>query len=192
MSLTDRDKRDLIVAMQNRFNARVWPKREFVTMRAIADLFEVLALLGVEGTPDFDRYWTTIGPFIFSPKGHAPSGDDLSVIAHEMGHVVQWHRDHVRFAAEYLASPERRAVFEAEAERGRFEVLHLIGEPLPQSLGDLDMMRHGYMVDDAHADLCRDLCEQHLASVASGVISTDVGLFVRDWLEAKGAANADR
>jgi hypothetical protein len=48
----------------------------------------------------------------------------------------------------------------------------------------VDITRHGYALDDSHADLTRDLLEQAVTSVRAGVLSTDVGIEVAQWVRA--------
>lgn len=191
--LSTEARTSLIDAMMDRFGVAIGYKRSNALMSAISTAFGFASMLGAGTPPDFDAYWTTIGPIVFLPRhvvGVAP--EHLGVMAHEVTHAAQWHRDGIAYVAGYVASVQERAVFEAECERARFEVAYLCGDALPTTLAELDFMRHGYAVGGAHADLCRDLCEQHLASVSSGVISTDVGLFVREWLAANGVGDAAR
>ena len=75
------------------------------------------------------------------------------------------------------------AELEAEAERARLEVCWILWGALP-SLDDIDTTRHGYALEDSHADLTRDLLEQAATAVQSGLISTDVGLEVLAWMRA--------
>lgn len=49
-------------------------------------------------------------------------------------------------------------------------------------LGAVDITRHGYALDEGHADLTRDLLEQAVTSVRAGVLSTDVGIEVARWV----------
>jgi hypothetical protein len=174
-----------------RFKAFVRGKGNAVEMQAIAQAFGVAVLLGA-GVPTGDafltRWWTTLGPVVYAPSDRvADLGASVPVLSHELQHVVQFWRDPLRFVARYLTS-RGRAELEAEAERARLEVCWLLWGYLPPVDG-LDVTRHGYALDDSHADLTRDLLEQAATSVASGLISTDVGLEVLLWMRAhhKGA-----
>jgi hypothetical protein len=185
----------------SRFRAVVRSKGDAQEIAVAAVIFDVARLfgVGVPTTADFlDRYWTTLGPVIFRPRGQTDDlGERLRVLAHEVTHVVEFWRDPLAFVAKYLTK-RGRAELEAEAERAAIEVWWLLTGELPASLDDLDATRHGYALDDGpgahddHADLTRDLLETAVTSVRAGVLSTDVGLEVSAWLatSAQSAAGA--
>jgi hypothetical protein len=106
----------------------------------------------------------------------------MRVLAHEVTHVVQFWRDGVSFLVRYCTS-RGRAELEAEAERAAIEVWWLLTGTLPESLDALAITRHGYALDESHAQLTTDLLETAVVSVSKGVISTDVGLEVLAWLK---------
>lgn len=192
MTLTAPQRAVLADALLTRFRAIVRQKGDAIEMRAAAVIFGVAALFGVS-VPTSDafltRYWTTLGCVIYTPVGAGPLDAALRVLAHEVEHVVQFWRDPLSYVSRY-ATRKGRAEMEAEAERGAVEVWWLLNGELPATLADLDRCRHGYALDDLpgahddHADLTRDLLETACASVAQGVISTDVGLYVLEWLRA--------
>jgi len=176
----------------SRFNAISYEKAgspmEFIAaMFDVADLFEA----GVPTGDDFlTRYWTTIGPVIFTPLGLSTVlGENLRVLSHEITHVVQFWRDGAGFMLRYLTS-RGRAELEAESERGAIETWWILTGETPTDLGSIDITRHGYALKTAPgehddvADLTRDLLEQAVTSVRAGVISTDVGLAVLGWMRA--------
>jgi hypothetical protein len=163
-------------------------------MTLVARAFDVAELFGA-GVPTGDafvgRYWTTVGPVIFTPLGYSTAlGERLRVLSHEATHGVQFWRDHVAFLARYLTS-RGRAELEAEAERGACEVWWMLTGTIPADLGAIDICRHGYALKtepgehDDNADLTRDLLEQAVTSIRAGVVSTDVGLAALAWLRAE-------
>lgn len=172
-----------------RFRAVVRTKGDLAEIATVAAVFDVARLfgVGVPSTADFlDRFWTTLGPVIFRPRGQADDlGERLRVLSHELTHVVQFWRDPVDFLKRY-ATARGRAELEAEAERGALEVWWLLTGGAPEDLGAVDVTRHGYALDGAHADLTRDLLESAVTSVRAGVVSTDVGLEVSIWLARRG------
>lgn len=180
----------LAAALLSRFRAVVREKNDALEMRAVAVVFGVMALFGVS-VPSEDaflkRYWTTLGPVIYRPIGAGPLEESLRILCHELTHVVQFWRDPLSYVARY-ATEKGRAELEAEAERGAVETWWLLTGELPATLADLDRTRHGYALDDSHADLTRDLLETACTSVSAGVISTDVGLFVLEHLRAHAPA----
>ncbi len=190
MKLTPDLREALAAFLLDRFGAWAVEKSDVTAVAVVARVFGVLRLLGVNLPSEgefMDRFWTTLGPVIFAPRGAGMLGGRLRVLSHEVEHVVQWRRDPLGFVAKYL-SRKGRAELEAEAERAAIEVWWLLTGETPATRADLDVTRHGYALDDApgahddHADLTRDLLETAVVSVRNGVLSTDVGLAVAGWL----------
>lgn len=175
----------LVVFLLARFHAVVREKSDAIEMRAIATAFSVAQLLGANVPTDdafMHRFWTTLGPVIYAPVGHREYDQHARVIAHELGHVVQFWREGLGFLTRYCTS-KGRAELEAEAERGAVEVWWLLTGTLPESIDALVITRHGYALDESHARLTADLLETACVSVSRGVISTDVGIATLEWLK---------
>lgn len=175
----------LAAFLLTRFRAFVRPKGDAIEMQVVATVFGVAGLFGA-GVPTSEafltRFWTTLGPIVYPPVGTGTSlGEHLRVLCHELTHVVQFWRDPFDFVVRYLTS-KGRAELEAEAERGACEVWWILTGEIPADLGAVDITRHGYALDDSHADLTRDLLEQAVTSVRAGVLSTDVGIEVARWV----------
>lgn len=168
----------------SRFRAIVREKRDAREMQYTAQAFDVARLFGagVPSSSDFmQRYWTTLGPVIYAPPGRLSDlGASIRVLAHETGHVVDFWVNPPMFVLRYLTD-FGRAELEAHAERGALEVMWLLDGRLPSYIG-VDVTRHGYALGEGHADLTRDLLEQAATAVASGLISTDVGIAARGWM----------
>lgn len=186
MKLTDSLRSALVDHILARFYAVTRSKGSAFEMTAVAAVFGVAALFGA-GVPTTEaflrRYWTTLGPVVYYPEGSVLA-DSLRVLLHEMQHVVQFWRDPLDYVRRYLTSTGR-AELEAEAERAACEGWWILTGELPADMGSVDITRHGYALDDGHADLTRDLLEQAATSVRAGVISTDVGLAVLAWVRAQ-------
>ncbi len=184
--LTPDNLRDLASHLLKRFRAFVRGKGDAVEMQAIAQAFGVAVLLGAavpSGIDFLTRWWTTLAMVIYAPADRAADlGGSVPVLSHELMHVVQFYRDPIGFLRRYLTS-RGRAKLEAEAERARLEVCWILWGALP-SLDSIDTTRHGYALDDSHADLTRDLLEQAATAVQSGLVSTDVGLEALAWMRA--------
>lgn len=187
MKLSSDLRRALAAFLLSRFCAVMRSKGDAIEMQVIAGVFGVVKLfgVGVPSTEEFQtRYWTTLGPVVYAPAGRAEVlGEHLRVLCHELTHVVQFWRDPIDFVVRYLTS-KGRAELEAEAERGACEAWWVLTGTIPADLGAVDITRHGYALDDSHADLTRDLLEQAVTSVRAGVLSTDVGLEVAKWVRA--------
>jgi len=185
------DQREALAAfLLERFRAWTVEKTDVAVIVIVARVFGVLRLLGMNLPSEGEfmtRFWTTLGPVVFTPRGVGRLGEHLRVLAHEIGHVVQFWRDPLGLVAKYLTK-RGRAELEAEAERAALEVWWLLTGELPASREALDVTRHGYAMDhgdgdhDDHADLTRDLLETAVVSVRNGVLSTDVGIAVAGWL----------
>lgn len=186
MKLTIAQLTVLVVYLLGRYRAVVRDKGDAFEMKVIAAVFGVAAFFGADvPTSDdfFTRYWTTLGPVIYAPRGVDSLSLHARVIFHELTHVVQFWRDPVSFVSKYLTA-KGRAELEAEAERGAIEVWWLLTGTLPARLDDLDITRHGYNLDEGHATLTRDLLELSCTAVSRGILSTDVGLSALAWLRA--------
>ena len=146
-------------------------------MMVVAGVFGVVKLFGA-GVPSSEEFqtrcWTTLGPVIYAPgssstRRGAPPG--------------ALPRAHPRRAV--LARPDRlhrRATSPRRARgargRGRARRVRGVVDPHrhdPRGPRRRRHHRHGYALDDGHADLTRDLLEQAVTSVRAGVLSTDVG-----------------
>lgn len=191
MKLAEEECDVLAQAMLERFKCVVRGKGDIGEVAVVARVFDVARLVGVNvpSSDDFlDRYWTTVGPVIFRPRGQTQAlGANLRPLLHELGHAVQFWRDPFAMVTKYLTK-KGRAELEAEAERGAIEGWWLLTGELPATRDALDVTRHGYAFESApgehddHADLTRDLLETAATSVRAGVLSTDVGLAVATWL----------
>lgn len=188
MKLSPSQLNALAVYLLTRFRAVVRGKGDAIEMQIIAAVFGVVQLFGA-GIPSSEefltRYWTTLGPVVYPAAGvdRSAMGAHLRVLCHELTHVVQFWREPVDFVGRYLTS-KGRAELEAEAERGACEAWWILTGETPADLGAVDITRHGYALDDSHADLTRDLLEQAVTSVRAGVLSTDVGIEVAQWVRA--------
>ena len=167
-----------------KYRAVVLEKDDSTIMRVIAMAFGVLALFGV-GVPTSEafltRYATTLGPVIFMPKGLTDPVRRLLLLLHELGHVRQFWDDPLGFPRAYVGSEERRAIYEAEAERGRIEGDWVLTGALPTAGAIAGFMEHGYAVSVQAADLARDLLASAATTTSHGLLATDVGKAVRDW-----------
>lgn len=185
MKLSATERSALAQHLLTRFRAVVRTKGDLAEIAVVAVVFDVARLFGanVPTTDAFlDRFWTTLGPVIFRPRGQADDlVEQLRVLAHEITHVVQFWRDPAGYVTRY-ATARGRAELEAEAERGALEVWWQLTGEAPSDIGAVDITRHGYALDGQAADLTRNLLEVAVTSVRAGVLSTDVGIAVDAWL----------
>lgn len=183
--LTDSELQELEAFLVKRFRAVVFAKTDLGIMTAVAVLFGVLSLfgLGLPSSADFLTRWaTTIGPVIFMPTGERPRLARVMLLCHELGHVADFWDDPIGYVRRYVGSTELRAKLEACAERRRIEAQWLLTGTLPTHAEVTSFCEHGYAIPVSAADLGEDLVEIAATSTAAGVIATDVGQAVRDWL----------
>jgi len=168
-----------------RFRAIVVAKTDLMVMQAVALAFGVIGLFvsGLPSSTDFLSRWaTTLGPVVWMPTGERDPLGRLILLGHELGHVADWWADPVGYVRRYVGSTELRAKAEAQAERRRIEVQFLLTGTLPTVSEVRTFCEHGYAVPIEAADLGEDLVEMAATSTSAGVIATDVGQAVRDWL----------
>lgn len=188
---TEEDLLDLERFLLLRFKAFVFVKGDSKAMGLIAAAFGVLVLFGlkVPSSEEFLTRWaTTLGPAIFMPRGLTDPKRRILLLLHELGHVVSFLALPIFFVRAYLGSKERRAGYEAIAERGRIEGAWLLFGELPTAAQVESFMRHGYAVDQPDAELAQDLVDIAATSTAADVITSPVGLAVREWQRSRGEA----
>lgn len=185
---TDDMLADLEAFLLRRFRAVVQVKGDLAVLRVVAMVFGVLALLGLN-LPTADefltRFATTLGPVIFLPTGERPRKQRLLLLLHELGHVAAFWHEPLFFPRAYVESGERRAGYEALSERGRIEGAWLLYGELPSAEHVHGFMRHGYAVDAPDVTLAQQLVDIAATASDSGVISSPVGLAVREWVRSK-------
>ncbi|MDB4929443.1 MAG: hypothetical protein JWM10_1927 [Myxococcaceae bacterium] len=179
---------DLEDYLCDRFKARVTEKGDSVVMRGVAAAFGVAAMLGAN-VPTSDefltRFATTLGPVVFLPTGLPKGKRRLLLVLHEIGHAVAFWHEPLFMPRAYVQSGEKRADYESGAERGRIEGAFLLFGELPTAEGIHGFMQHGYACDAPDITLAQQLLDIAATATASGVISSPVGLAVRDWRLAK-------
>ena len=179
---------DLEAFLCRRFKAHVTEKGDSTIMRGVAAAFGVASMLGV-GVPssaDFlTRFATTLGPVVFLPSGMPKGKRRTMLLLHEIGHVEGFWSEPLFYPRAYLQSGEKRAGFEAQAERGRIEGAFLLFGDLPTADAVRAFMEHGYACDAPDITLAQQLLDIAATAAASGVVSSPVGLAVRDWRLAR-------
>ena len=167
---------------------QVTEKGDRAVMRGVAAVFGVAAMLGanVPSSDEFlTRFATTLGPVVFLPRGMPRGKRRTLLVLHEIGHGAQFWEAPLFFPRAYLQSGERRAGYEAGAERGRIEGAWLLYGELPTAEGIDAFMVHGYACDAPDVTLAQQLLDAAATAAASGHVSSPVGLAVRDWMLAR-------
>jgi hypothetical protein len=111
----------------------------------------------------------------------------IATIAHEFDHVRQWHQHHETFVVEYLTSELRRAEYEAEAWTVSAEVRHLLCLPIPSAAEYAARLATSYGCGPDAVAHCEQILSMRLRPLLdSGAIGTQIGIFMRRRLEARG------
>lgn len=175
----------LLTFLFTRFKVLVREKGDAVEMQAIAKVFGLANFLGLNLPTEGEfltRFWTTLGPIIYAPQGHQDLAVHWRVLFHELMHAVQFWADPVSYVLHY-ATDAGRAEIEARSERAAIEGEWVLCGTLPPTLDALRVTRHGYGFGDGHVDLTQDLLETAATSVHVGILSTDVGIEVYQWVQ---------
>lgn len=179
---------DLEACLCTRFKVQLTEKGDSAVMRGVAAAFGVASMLGanVPSSDEFlTRFATTLGPVVFLPSGMPRGKRRTLLVLHEIAHAWQFWNAPLFFPRAYLQSSERRATYEAEAERGRIEGAWLLYGELPTAEGVGAFLEHGYACDAADVTLAQQLVDAAATAASSGHISSPVGLAVRDWMQAR-------
>lgn len=185
---TDEMLADLEAYLCKRFRVQVTEKGDSAIMRGVALVFGVAAMLGVNVPTSEEfltRFATTLGPVVFLPSGMPRGKRRTLLLLHEIGHAEAFWAEPLFFPRAYLQSGEKRAAYEAQAERGRIEGAWLLYGELPTADHVHSFMQHGYAVDAPDVTLAQQLVDIAATAADSGVVSSPVGLAVRDWLRSK-------
>lgn len=183
--LTPEQMYALLTHLFGRYKAFLREKGNAVEMQVVATVFGVAHLLGVNLPTEEEfltRFWTTLGPVVYAPKGYGDLPAHWRVLMHELMHVIQFWADPLGYLRRYLTA-QGRAEIEARSERSALEVEWILCGTLPPSLDALRITRHGYAVSDEHVDLTQDLLETSATSVQTGILSTDIGIAVYEWIQ---------
>jgi hypothetical protein len=176
--------------MTKRFDCEVIPKEGAPEMDAVALGFDLARFFGATGVADGDdfksRFSTTIGSRIYMPKSHREDPlRFIEILTHECQHVLQFQESGVKFAWLYLAKPEARVKYEADAYAAGLAVERWL-------LGDLDVATLdwivGSLVSSYHlrasdADLAAKMLKSHFVSIKNGVVMSKAGREAISWLD---------
>jgi len=114
--------------MTNKYGTTVKAKADATEMKLIAEGLDLIGILDAEAF--LTQFTTTIGSTIYTPF---KVGDDypnltlweqIEVCAHEHQHILQFQRDGLGFALQYLMDPTWRAVYEGEGYRVTMTLHH--------------------------------------------------------------------
>lgn len=147
-------------------------------------IFDGAKIVGVRGLPAAkewrENYFSAVGPLLFVPanwRKTVPAKQRLRVVIHEATHTSQFWAD-ARFVSWYVGHTEARAAYEGEAFGTGDEFDFAVDGTIAPSLESLDHpVREGYAMTTDDRSLVRGMREQHLTSVAAGVLTSRWGRF---------------
>jgi hypothetical protein len=168
---------DFSVFMCSHFGATILPKEDAVEMKAIAwgmDLGRGFGATGLASGASFmSDYTTTLGTNIYMPKSHREDyADFIAILTHECQHVLQFKESGVEFAWLYLAEPEARARYEADAYAAGLALAKWMHGSLPADpiSGIVAGLVRGYSLRQADAELAEDMLKSHFVSLKNDMI----------------------
>lgn len=157
-----------------------WKPIELVS----AVIFDGAKLVGVRGLPTAkewrEGYFSAVGPLLFVPanwRANMGGKARLRIVIHEATHTTQFWAD-ARFVPWYVGHTEARAAYEGESFGTGDEFDFAVDGTIAPSLESLDHpVREGYAMNTNDHALVRGMREQHLTSVAAGVLTSRWGRF---------------
>jgi len=131
-------------------------------------------------TPLIESHSFTLGPFVYVNQDLGPD-DYLNAALYECTRSRQWSKDGLAFAY-YITAIESRSVrYQVEAMCSVIEVNYCRSGTLPDLQELMAPIQSGvFGVRDA--DLAKTMFESNAASLAEGIVSTEVGAAAVLWL----------
>ncbi len=176
---------DLVVKlwadMQSEFNFKVLRKNKSSTMRMVGSF---LQMIGVQDRGDFmNKYAVTFWDKIYIPyeigkaAGRWGLVSQVTNLAHEAHHVVQFRKNPVKFPFKYITSTSARAHYEMESMRASMEVYkYLTGEMLEPALVASRLKAYGCKQKDI--DVTQKSLEAAYKVIEKGGVVTETSQYL--------------
>jgi hypothetical protein len=177
--------------MTDRFDCDFLPKESAPEMDLIATGFDLARFFGATGIAKGDdfksRFTTTVGSRIYMPKSHRE--DPLlfiEILTHECQHVLQFQESGLKFAWLYLAEPEARVKYEADAYAAGLAVERWLTGHTDDAKLDwvVDSLVSSYHLRAEDADLAAKMLKSHYVSIKNGIVMSKAGREAISWLDA--------
>jgi hypothetical protein len=182
------------VHMCGKFGARVLHKEDSIEMRAVAMGMDIGKFFGASLASSHDfmtRFTTTLGKNIYMPAAHrADPLVFMEIVTHECQHVIQFGESNVAFAWLYLAEPEARVKYEADAYAAGLAITQWLTGELPADSVESIVARlvAGYSLRAEDADLAAGILESHMVSLKAGVVMSAAAREAIKYLKANEPA----
>lgn len=180
----------LVRHLERVFNARVAQRTDAPEYQLVRHVVEAATQGRVDIEELLEHYSQTIGPLVYLAPAHTKDPDLLmSVVVHEMQHVVQFDRDGLRMTWLYIAETEGRATYEAKAYSSQIEWGHARFGIVP-TLAELTLPLEGaaYMLDADDIKLARGLLVQRATAASHGHYAGASALEAISWAKQHAPA----
>ena len=176
--------------MEERFDCSVVAKESAPEMDAIATGFDLARFFGATGVAKGDafktHFTTTVGSRVYMPKSHRE--DPLlfiEILTHECQHVLQFQESGLKFAWLYLAEPEARVKYEADAYAAGLAVERWLTGHTDDNKIDwvVDSLVSSYHLRAEDANLAEKMLKSHYVSIKNGIVMAKAGREAISWLE---------
>lgn len=176
--------------MEERFDCSVVAKESAPEMDAIATGFDLARFFGATGVAKGDafktHFTTTVGSRIYMPKSHRE--DPLlfiEILTHECQHVLQFQESGLKFAWLYLAEPEARVKYEADAYAAGLAVERWLTGHTDDNKIDwvVDSLVSSYHLRAEDAKLAEKMLKSHYVSIKNGIVMSKAGREAISWLD---------
>jgi len=170
--------RDFAAFARSNFGAEVVEKENAVEMKIVAFGMDIGRQFGAglaKSEEFMTRFTTTLGTRVYMPA--ATRNNPLrfiSVLVHEIQHVLQFKESAVEFSWLYLNEPEARVRYEADAYAAGIAIDQWLTGRLPTDAIESIVagLVGAYHVRPEDADLATDILRSHMASLKSGIVMT--------------------
>jgi len=174
--------------MCRRYGTKVVSKANAVEMQAVAG---ALAAMGIMDAKKFmEKYTTTVGNTIYVPFYPGNIETDLvaqvAICAHEHVHVRQFKG--IDYAADYLLSSSKRALYEAEAYRATMEMFYPFIGTFPAASALAKGLK-AYACTPEDIEVAKTYLEKAAAVIRKGGIITPESQVALAWLKKKGVVS---
>jgi len=172
-----------------KFDAKSVDKDDSTFMKSIASFLDAIKILDKE---DFmDRFTTTIFKTIYRPFKIGDTSNyslwgQITVLVHELTHVLQFEANEIEFTVGYITNESSRAAYEADAYSADMEMHYwMYGEIY--NIKDRAANLKYYGLEQDEIDFAASVMESNsLTILNSDAAVNDVAAWTMDWLEAKG------
>jgi len=171
------------------YDAKSVDKDDSDFMKSIATFLDAIKVLDKE---DFMKQFTTTifktiyRPFKIGDTANYDLWSQITVLVHELTHVLQFKADEVGFTVGYIVNKSSRAAFEADAYGADLEMHYWMYGKLYNIKARAANLKY-YGLQQEHIDFAASVLESIGTTITkSDAAVSEVAAWAMDWLEAHG------